>query len=57
MFDWSEFVQSSTRIFNVSRKPNMQEYRNIALVTGIGILLIGIIGYLVKLILEGIIRI
>ena len=53
MFDWDEFVQSSMRIFNVSRKPNLQEYQNIALVTGAGILLIGLIGYIVKLVLEG----
>ena len=57
MFDFQEFIQSSTRIFNVSRKPNMQEYRNIALVTGVGILLIGLIGFIVKLILEGFIHI
>ena len=53
MFDWNEFVQSSTRIFNVSRKPSMAEYRNMALVTGVGILLLGLIGFIVKLVLEG----
>jgi len=56
MFDWSEFVQSSTRIYNVARKPNAEEYKVIAKVTGLGIILIGIIGFTVKLIIEGVIR-
>ncbi len=56
MFDWGEFVQSSVRIFNVSRKPGWAEYKVIAKVTGIGIILIGIIGFLVKLVLDGVIK-
>ncbi|HLC92355.1 MAG TPA: protein translocase SEC61 complex subunit gamma [archaeon] len=55
-FDWGEFVQSSTRIFNVSRKPNWTEYKVIAKVTGIGIILIGVIGFTVKLLMEGFLR-
>lgn len=55
-FDVNEFIQSSMRIFNVSRKPAMPEYKVMAKVTGIGILLIGFIGFVVKLILEGIIK-
>ncbi|MCR4336149.1 MAG: protein translocase SEC61 complex subunit gamma [archaeon] len=57
MVDIAGFIQSSTRIFNVSRKPNMQEYRIMAQITGLGIILIGVIGFFVKLILEGIIKI
>lgn len=47
-----EFVNSSTRIFNVSRKPSTQEYTTMVKVIGAGIILIGIIGFIVKLILE-----
>ncbi len=56
MADVNEFVQSSTRIFNVSRKPDMNEYKVMAKVTGLGILLIGLIGYAVKFLLTGVIR-
>ncbi|MEK6958403.1 MAG: protein translocase SEC61 complex subunit gamma [archaeon] len=56
MVDVNEFVQSSTRIFNVSRKPDMNEYKVMAKVTGLGILLIGLIGYIVKFLLTGVIR-
>lgn len=57
MFNFDEFVQSSTRIFNVSRKPGMNEYKVMAKVTGLGIVLIGVIGFIVKLVLEGFLRI
>jgi len=57
MVDFQGFVQSSTRIFNVSRKPSMQEYKVMAQVTGLGIIIVGFIGFLVKLLLEGIIKI
>ncbi|MFH1391572.1 MAG: protein translocase SEC61 complex subunit gamma [Candidatus Diapherotrites archaeon] len=56
MVDIEAFIQSSTRIFNVSRKPDMQEYKVMAQITGLGIIIIGVIGFFVKLILEGIIR-
>ena len=57
MFDINEFIQSSVRIFTVSRKPGVSEYKTIAQITGIGILLIGFIGFVVKLILEGLVKI
>ncbi|MAG18102.1 MAG: protein translocase SEC61 complex subunit gamma [Candidatus Diapherotrites archaeon] len=56
MVDVDAFIQSSTRIFNVSRKPDMQEYRVMSQITGLGIILIGVIGFFVKLILEGFIQ-
>lgn len=55
-FDLDNFVQSSQRIFNVSRKPDMKEYGAMAKVTGLGVLVIGVIGYIVKLILDGVLR-
>ena len=57
MFDFQDFVQSSTRIFNVSRKPDMKEFQAMSKVTGLGIILIGVIGYIVKFLLEGILKI
>jgi len=56
MVDIDSFVQSSMRIFNVSRKPDMQEYRVMAQITGLGIIIIGVVGFLVKLLMEGLIK-
>ncbi len=43
----SNFLNSSRRIFTVSKKPDNEEYRQMAKVTGIGIILLGIIGFIV----------
>ena len=50
------FFSSSKRIFNVSRKPDKREYSTMAKITGLGILLIGFIGFMVKLIVDGFLR-
>ena len=57
MFDMDEFMQPSTRVFTVSRKPGVSEYKTMAKITGLGIILIGIIAFFVKLILEGFVKI
>ena len=57
MVDIQAFIKSSTRIFNVSRKPDWPEYSVMAKVTGLGIIIIGILGFTVKFIMTGIIRI
>ena len=43
------FIVDAKRIFTVSKKPTMEEYKKMALIVGIGIILIGIIGYVVYL--------
>jgi len=47
------FFSSSMRIFNVSRKPDKREYSTMTKITGLGILIIGFIGFMVKLIVDG----
>ena len=47
-----EFINSAIRIFNVSRKPSTQEYTMMVKVIGAGIIVIGIIGFIVKLVLQ-----
>ncbi|MCR4369246.1 MAG: protein translocase SEC61 complex subunit gamma [archaeon] len=56
MVDIQGFIQSSMRIFNVSRKPGWKDYKMIASITGLGIIVIGTVGLVVKLIIEGIIK-
>jgi protein translocase SEC61 complex gamma subunit len=53
----NEFINSSIRIFNVSRKPTGNEYKIMLKVIGIGIIFIGLIGFIVRLVLEGFFKI
>lgn len=41
------FWQSSKRIFIVSKKPDRTEFLQIAKITGLGIIIIGVIGFIV----------
>jgi len=45
----SNFLVDAKRIFTVSKKPTMEEYKRMALVVALGIAIIGTIGYIVYL--------
>ncbi len=45
----SKFISDSRRIFIVSKKPTKDEYKRMALIIGLGIIVIGIIGYIISL--------
>jgi protein transport protein SEC61 subunit gamma-like protein len=45
-----DFLSKCKRVFRVSRKPDKDEYMEITKVTGIGILLIGVVGFVIMLI-------
>lgn len=47
-----KFLMDSKRIFRVSRKPSKEEYKRMALIIGLGIVIIGIIGFAIQLIFE-----
>ena len=47
-----KFFMDSKRIFRVSRKPTKEEYKRMALIIGIGIIIIGVIGFLIQLFFE-----
>lgn len=44
------FILECKRVFLVTKKPSKQEFTSIAKVTGIGILLIGLIGFIIFMI-------
>ncbi len=44
------FTREAKRVIRVSKKPDREEYLNFAKVTGIGILLIGFIGFIIVII-------
>lgn len=45
----SKFISDSRRIFIISKKPTMEEYRRMAIIVALGIVLIGIIGFIIIL--------
>ncbi|MFH0715095.1 MAG: protein translocase SEC61 complex subunit gamma [Candidatus Diapherotrites archaeon] len=49
MFDIKGFFESSKRIFAVSKKPSREEFILMLKVVGIGILIIGFIGFIIRL--------
>ncbi|EKF85182.1 protein translocase SEC61 complex subunit gamma [Methanobacterium formicicum] len=44
------FIKQCQRVLKVSKKPDREEYINVAKVTGIGIILIGVIGFIISII-------
>ncbi len=47
--DIKERLGTYTRVLRLARKPDGKEYQQVAKVTGLGILLIGAIGFAIKL--------
>ncbi len=44
-----EFTEQSKRVLNITHKPHEQEYRQMSLTTGIGLALIGLIGFIISM--------
>jgi len=42
-----EFIQNCKRLFQVARKPDRDEYFQVAKITGLGIILIGMLGFII----------
>ncbi|MCK4637342.1 MAG: protein translocase SEC61 complex subunit gamma [Methanomicrobia archaeon] len=53
---FSEFFKSSRRVWKLSRKPDRTEYTQTSKITGLGIVLLGLLGFLIMLIAELILR-
>ncbi|AWX33278.1 protein translocase SEC61 complex subunit gamma [Methanosphaera sp. BMS] len=45
----SSFLKQCERVLRVSKKPDMDEYKTVAKVTGLGIIIIGVIGFIVSI--------
>lgn len=43
------FLKESVRVFKITKKPTMEEFKTIVKVTGLGIILIGIIGFIIQM--------
>ena len=46
---FDKFIKDSKRVLKVSRKPDGKEYMELAKVVSIGILIIGVIGFVIVL--------
>ncbi len=47
---FSAFISSARRVLVIARKPTMQEYSTMAKVTGLGIIIIAALAYVIYLI-------
>ena len=46
---FNKFIKDSKRVLKVSRKPDKQEYIELAKVTSIGVVIVGVIGFAIFL--------
>lgn len=46
------FIKQSKRVLKVAKKPSREEYLNVSKVTGIGIIIIGVIGFIISIIAQ-----
>lgn len=44
-----KFLQNSKRVLQVAKKPDKDEYLQVAKVTGLGILLVGFVGFVIMI--------
>ncbi len=44
-----KFIKQCQRVLHVSKKPDRTEYSNVAKITGIGIIIIGVIGFIMTI--------
>jgi protein transport protein SEC61 subunit gamma and related proteins len=45
----AQFIRQCRRVLHVSKKPDREEYQQVAKITGLGILLIGVIGFIISI--------
>jgi len=48
----SQFIKQCRRVLHVSKKPEREEYINVAKITGIGVIIMGMIGFIISLIAQ-----
>jgi protein transport protein SEC61 subunit gamma and related proteins len=48
----ASFIKQCQRVLKVSKKPDREEFVNVAKVTGIGIIIIGAIGFIISIVAQ-----
>ncbi len=46
-------AKSWDRVIKLSRKPRSDEFKNVAKITGLGMLLVGFLGFMIRMIIQG----
>jgi protein transport protein SEC61 subunit gamma-like protein len=47
-----DFIKLCQRVLHVSKKPGREEFMNVAKITGIGVLIIGAIGFVISIVAQ-----
>ena len=47
--DIDKFIKDSKRVLKVSRKPDSQEYLELAKISALGVIVVGVIGFVIVL--------
>jgi len=47
-----DFIKLCQRVLHVSKKPGRDEFLNVAKITGIGVIIIGAIGFIISIIAQ-----
>ncbi|HTX61654.1 MAG TPA: protein translocase SEC61 complex subunit gamma [Methanobacterium sp.] len=48
----SRFIKMNQRVLRVAKRPDRDEYINVAKITGLGIIVIGVIGFIISLLAQ-----
>ncbi|MDI6724890.1 MAG: protein translocase SEC61 complex subunit gamma [Methanobacterium sp.] len=48
----SQFIKQCRRVLYISKRPDREEFQNVSKITGIGIIIIGTIGFIITLIAQ-----
>lgn len=46
----SQFMKMNQRVLRVAKRPDREEFINVAKITGLGIIVIGVVGFVISLI-------
>jgi len=49
---FKNFLENSKRVFLVAKKPNSKEYWDLFKITGLGIVILGILGFIILLLIR-----
>jgi protein transport protein SEC61 subunit gamma and related proteins len=47
-----DFIKLCQRVLHVSKKPGREEFMNVAKITGIGVIIIGTIGFIISIVAQ-----
>ncbi|MGA2675562.1 MAG: protein translocase SEC61 complex subunit gamma [Methanobacterium sp.] len=46
------FIKLNQRVLQIAKRPDREEYYNVARITGLGVIVIGVIGFIISIIAQ-----